>query len=188
MKIFTVMFCLLLSVNAWGQNKNTIHTDTSTNKIDLGKQLAQAVNMTNATFGRKPLLIVDGDRYSGNVKDFKSADIESIQILSAASAKTIYADEGRGGAILITTRQYKVDSYKNELTYLSKSYRKFTREHEDNSHITYRLNGMVLKGDKYAVANKLFNIPEKDIKWIRVKKYRISNGDAAIVSIRTYHN
>lgn len=133
----------------------------------------------------KPLVIVDGALYSGDFTRIQSADIRDINVLKDSAAKSIYGTQGNNGAILITTKNYKINAYEGELTYLSKSYRKFTREHNDNGRIKYRLNGVLVTGNKYEIANKLFDIPRKEIRWIRLKKYKTINGDSAIVSIRT---
>ena len=162
------------------------YSQTELNNGNIDKQLAGIANMTNISPDLRPLIMLDGAPYNSYVTILKSNDIQSIQTVGVASATAIYGNEGKNGAILITTKKYKINSYQGELVYLSKSYRKFTREHNGDSLIKYRLNGRLLTEDKYAIADKLFNIPRKNIKWIRVKKYHTTSGDAAIVSIRTF--
>ena len=51
----------------------------------------------------KPLYIVDGVPYDGNITDINPADIESMNVLKDASASAIYGSRGANGVIMITT-------------------------------------------------------------------------------------
>ena len=53
----------------------------------------------------KPLYIVDGVPYDGNITNINPADIESMNVLKDASASAIYGSRGANGVIIITTKQ-----------------------------------------------------------------------------------
>lgn len=56
------------------------------------------------------LIIVDGEEYDGEIKDISPKDIASIDVLKGRSAKNIYGQKGKNGAIIIHTKNYKEDS------------------------------------------------------------------------------
>ena len=51
----------------------------------------------------KPLVVLDGIPFQGNMSDIAPTDIKSIDILKDASATAIYGSRGANGVILITT-------------------------------------------------------------------------------------
>ncbi|MDQ6471529.1 carboxypeptidase-like regulatory domain-containing protein [Flavobacterium sp. LHD-80] len=59
---------------------------------------------------RKPLIIVDGQFYEGELTDLKSDDIESIEDLKDASRIATYGSRGANGVIIITTKKKSSNS------------------------------------------------------------------------------
>ena len=72
------------------------------------------------TASNSPLVVVDGIPLAdlgggGNLNDFNTNDIESVEILKDASASAIYGARGANGVILITTKRGKAG--KTSVTY-----------------------------------------------------------------------
>ncbi|RKD13244.1 hypothetical protein BCY91_10520 [Pelobium manganitolerans] len=53
----------------------------------------------------KPLLILDGKEFKGEISDIKSDNIKSINVLKDESATKKYGDKGKNGVIEITTKK-----------------------------------------------------------------------------------
>ena len=177
-----LIFVLFLSIG------NRAYSQGELDTLSINQKLTRAIQLTNVASDSRPLIILDGGPFKGDIREFKSNDIESIQLVGKNSAKLIYANAGKNGAVIITSKQYKIEAYQNALCFVSKSYHKYILKHGNHSNIQYRLNGTLLSGDEYAVADKLFVINKKDIKRVRVKKHYTKNGDTAIVSIQTGKN
>jgi TonB-linked SusC/RagA family outer membrane protein len=52
----------------------------------------------------RPLIVVDGIPYNGELRDLNPNDVKSIEILKDASAASIYGSRGANGVILVTTK------------------------------------------------------------------------------------
>ncbi len=55
------------------------------------------------TAGNDPLFVIDGIPVEGGMNNINPRDIESMQVLKAASATAIYGSRGANGVVLITT-------------------------------------------------------------------------------------
>lgn len=97
MRIFTIIFCVFLSMNALGQVKDTTRVDSS--KIVFHER-----SVSSNKLG-KPLYVVDGVIYTKNLNSIRPADIESISILKGVSAIALYGTAGANGVVLITMKQ-----------------------------------------------------------------------------------
>lgn len=53
----------------------------------------------------EPLIVLDGDVYSGRVGDINPTDVENITVLKDASATTLYGNRASNGVILINTKK-----------------------------------------------------------------------------------
>jgi len=53
----------------------------------------------------RPLLVVDGIAFGGNISDINPNDIESMSVLKDASASTLYGNRASNGVIMITTKK-----------------------------------------------------------------------------------
>lgn len=54
---------------------------------------------------KKPLIIIDGIIFKGEMSEIKSDKIESVTVLKDASATKLYDEKGKNGVILITTKE-----------------------------------------------------------------------------------
>ena len=59
------------------------------------------------TASNKPLIVLDGIPYEGDLADLNPNDILSIEVLKDASSSAIYGSRGANGVILISSRQGK---------------------------------------------------------------------------------
>jgi len=99
MRLLTVLFCLSLALNAFSQSKDATRVD-SLNKFKLDSVVK----------AKKPLVVVDGIIYTGDIHAIKPGDISRADLLTTPGATNIYGPRAAGGAILITTRNYQ-ESY-----------------------------------------------------------------------------
>jgi TonB-linked SusC/RagA family outer membrane protein len=59
----------------------------------------------------QPLFIVDGVPLGGDIQDFSPDDIASISVLKGANAAALYGARANNGAIIITTKSGKKDTF-----------------------------------------------------------------------------
>ena len=63
---------------------------------------------TGTTLSRgKPLIILDGTPYSGDMNTLNTNDVESLTVLKDAAANALYGARGANGVIVITTKKGK---------------------------------------------------------------------------------
>ncbi|PIF70197.1 VIT domain-containing protein [Flavobacterium sp. 2] len=77
------------------------------------KDLSQDLNFSRgylAGDSKKPLIIVDGQFYEGELTDLKSDDIDSVDVLKDASRIAAYGSRGANGVIIITTKKQSSNS------------------------------------------------------------------------------
>jgi TonB-dependent SusC/RagA subfamily outer membrane receptor len=97
-----ILFCLIQSVNALAQNSDTVHKDTAKRFT-----IVDAKPIDNH---EKPLYVVDGIIFEGDIKRINPKDILDITVLKQPGSTNIYGPQGANGVVLITTKQYqKVD-------------------------------------------------------------------------------
>jgi len=58
--------------------------------------------------GNKPLYVVDGKVFNGELEDIKVDNIEKLSVIKDASATAIYGSRGANGVIVVTTKNGKV--------------------------------------------------------------------------------
>lgn len=58
--------------------------------------------------GNKPLYIVDGAPYDGDINNLNPADIESMTVQKDAASNALYGARGANGVIMITTKRARV--------------------------------------------------------------------------------
>ena len=59
----------------------------------------------------QPLYIVDGVPLGGDIQDFSPDDIASISVLKGGNAAALYGSRAQNGAIIITTKSGKKDTF-----------------------------------------------------------------------------
>jgi hypothetical protein len=149
----------------------------------IERELTQAIKLSDVDKEKRPLIIFDGAPYNHTIKTFNADNIANIQILNADAAKTIYASDGKNGAIIITSKNYYVFYVENELSIKFKRYRKLLRK--SRYHIGYSVNNTLLEGNNYEVAKQIFDISEKDIIKLYIKRIHKPNVDSLAVDIKT---
>ncbi|TDO94252.1 VIT domain-containing protein [Flavobacterium sp. 245] len=81
--------------------------------VSKNKDLLEDSNLTRgylAGDSKKPLIIVDGQFYEGELTDLKSDDIDTIDVLKDASRIATYGSRGANGVIIITTKKNSSNS------------------------------------------------------------------------------
>ena len=97
MKKLIVIFSFLLSAGAFAQQADSTKKDLK----------------PNSTYGSlPPLVMVDGVKYKGDIKDLNSDDIQSINVLKSPSATSVYGSEALNGVILVTTKKSRLAGLK----------------------------------------------------------------------------
>jgi TonB-dependent SusC/RagA subfamily outer membrane receptor len=107
MKKLIVVFSLLISVGAYAQ------------KADSAKKEFRI--STGNPYDSSPLVIVDGTKYKGDIKNINPNDIESVEVLKDASSKKLYGEAAKNGVILVTTKQGKALALKRSQTTAAKA-------------------------------------------------------------------
>lgn len=73
---------------------------------------------------RKPLIVVDGFQYEGDLRSLNPYEIENITLLKDAAASSIYGAKASNGVIVVTTKKGKTGktqiTYTNNITYTEK--------------------------------------------------------------------
>jgi hypothetical protein len=98
MKIFTVIFCLLVSVSAWCQSSDT------TIKVKSVYELLQQIKKQPGT--SDPLIMLNDSVYTGNIHLIKDSDIVSIDVLKGDEAKKLFGAKAQNGAFMMKTKRY----------------------------------------------------------------------------------
>jgi len=64
---------------------------------------------TSLSASDKPLIVLDGIIYNGDIANVNISDVESVDILKDASAAAVYGSRSANGVLLITTKKGKTD-------------------------------------------------------------------------------
>jgi TonB-linked SusC/RagA family outer membrane protein len=87
-----------------------------------GEPNMQIRGRTSLSGEQRPLIVLDGVIYRGNLNDINPNDIESVDVLKDASAAAIYGSQASNGVIILTTKRGReygkpVISYSNSFTF-----------------------------------------------------------------------
>lgn len=96
--LLAFIFCLLFSLNGLAQSRDT----------------SRKLIRHDTTVKSKPLIVVDGIIYNGDLKSIDPNDISSITVLKDPGATNIYGPQGANGVVIIQTKQYKKHSYPSQ--------------------------------------------------------------------------
>ena len=96
MKLFAVIFCLLVSVGAWGQSADSSKRDTAKGWSGFRDDRS----LPNPT---KPLIVLDGVPYPGIPN---AGDIKQTFLLEGKAATALYGSQAALGVIFVTTKNY----------------------------------------------------------------------------------
>ena len=99
MRICAIIFCLLVSTDAWAQSKNkTKQRDTTI------YQLLQRIKSQPGT--SDPLVMLNDSIYKGDMHLINSKDIISVDVIKGDDAKQIYGPKAQNGVFLMKTKSY----------------------------------------------------------------------------------
>lgn len=108
MRIFTVIFCLFLSLNALGQTNDTV--------AKLNRDTSMVIrDVPSGDVSTKPLLVVDGIIFKGSLKTINPNDIAEVTVLKAKGALALYGTAAANGAILISMKESWRIKHKRQL-------------------------------------------------------------------------
>jgi len=154
MRKLIFIFCLLVSVSAFGQA-----ADTST--------------------GKNTLYIVDGKPDApGN--EVKPADILAVSILNSADAVKLYGKQAMGGATVITSKKYAAAAYQKKLATLSKKYKAYMDEKHNDSNLMYVLNNVIMNQERKSSIQALYELSPDSIAKINFKRQSRFKTDATV--------
>jgi TonB-dependent SusC/RagA subfamily outer membrane receptor len=88
MKKILLAICLFASVGAMAQNS---------------PKISQPAAVSGNTFG-KPLVLLDGEKYYGDINQLDSKSVASITVLKNKDAIQRYGEQAANGVIIITSR------------------------------------------------------------------------------------
>ncbi|MHC0439121.1 VIT domain-containing protein [Flavobacterium sp. 3-210] len=100
-------------VVGYGTQKKSDVVGAISEGILKNKDLSQDSNFNRgylAGDSKKPLIIVDGQIYEGELTDLKSDDFETVEVLKDASRIATYGSRGANGVIIITTKKKSSNS------------------------------------------------------------------------------
>ena len=100
MKIALNLICLILSLNVFGQSVDTARKETAKPLMIVD---AQPINNHD-----KPLYVVDGIIFKGNIKKINPNDIKKVYVLKPPGSTNIYGKQGKYSVILITTKYQRI--------------------------------------------------------------------------------
>lgn len=72
---------------------------------------------------KKPLFILDGEKYDGDINDISPGDIFSISVLKDEITKEIYGNEAEDGVVIIYTNSYKISSIQDLRKFIAQKIR-----------------------------------------------------------------
>ena len=146
MRIFTIIFCLFLSVHAIGQTADTVAKHPSVTTQFRGTTL----------HSKKILIVVDGVIYKDNLKNIDPNSIAGVSVLKPNMAKIKSGKLGENGAVIIETKNGAVPLYEKKLSVLSQDYKSYLLAHNnDDAAIYYVINGEVINNNPGILDNKL---------------------------------
>ncbi len=165
MKIFTVIFCLLMSVSAWGQSSDTMRKDSSMN------------NHKTAFIPGRPMIVVDGVIFPyDSLKNLSIANIISIDTLKNSLRQDTNPNLPDYGTIIYVTKQGAIKSYQKKFSIISKKYKKHLEHQKNDRDIGYIINGIFLGLKPDEQTKTLYEIPAKKIKSFDFTENRFYNG------------
>jgi TonB-dependent SusC/RagA subfamily outer membrane receptor len=95
-----------------------------------------------------PLIVVDGEIYSGSLTDINPSDVATMSVLKNAEASGIYGSRGANGVVMITTK--------------NKTLSNFTTQTENNLNTTFDIDilyDIVSNGKPHSVSLQDYSLP-----------------------------
>ena len=181
MNILIPTFCLLIPLNVFAQKTDSLRNDTTRRFI--------IVDSRSIDGSSKPLYVIDGIIFKGDIKEIKPEAILQVAVLGQPGASSIYGKDGANGVVLIETLNYGVEYYQRKLCNFSMAYRQYLYMHKaEDSNLLYVVNGVVLAGSQSTIIKMIFSQIEK-VKTVhfieKLDKVLNTNNSKAIVVITT---
>ena len=68
---------------------------------------------SSITFEEKPLYIINGNIFDGDISELDETDIENLEVLKGAEAISLYGEDAKNGVLIITTKFGTFETNKN---------------------------------------------------------------------------
>jgi hypothetical protein len=170
MKVFIIIFCLFISMDALAQS-DSLQKDTSKKfTIVDAKPIKQP---------EKVLYIINEmPRYNILIKkDLDINNILYINVLKPSEATSKYGSKAADGAVVIVYKAFAIKAYQKKLSGFSKQYKTYLSTHQNqDKDFQYELNGLTLEDDYFDNIKKLYKIPVESIKRVDFLKNPSHNG------------
>jgi hypothetical protein len=155
MKLYAVIFCLVISVSALGQGSG----DTSAKTKPL-----------NSVATKDTLYVIDGEPSQNKLNNIDPKDIFSITVLKNDNKDPSMNPSNKVVAIVIT-KQSAVKMYKKKFSALSKEYKAYLENAKpEDQNILYVLNGAPISDYSTNGVKTLYDIPFKKIRKVTFLK------------------
>ena len=183
-KLMACISLILLSTRCLlAQPQDTIYTDSS-KKLVIASLIENKILKFNPD--KRPLVVIDGFIYENKFEDIDARIILSFDTIGLPGATNIYGEQGKNGALLITTFKTGLEYCQRKLSNFSFYYRLYLQaNNNDDSGLVYILDGVVLDGKPPDIIKKLYAKIEmiKTINFISAfsKKFNLNNPKPLVV-------
>jgi hypothetical protein len=169
MRVFIIIFFLSVSAKVLAQSVDTSSKDTSKRFM-----IVDAVSVDD---NAKPLYVVDGVIFNGNIKKINPNDILSINIIKKDKASEYFESDVSNGVVVVVTKTGAIKTYQKKFSAFSKKYKDYI-DHNKNSDdsCAYVLNGVIIYSSVNERIKKLYEIPDKEIKGVGIAENPGYNG------------
>jgi len=99
-KLAVILLIPAICLFFWAFSEPEYHVMTIESNVSQNDSLKTRNNSMD-----KPLIIVDGKKYSSSINEINPEQIESISVLKDASAVKIYGEKGKNGVVVVTTKR-----------------------------------------------------------------------------------
>jgi len=160
--MFTVLFCLLLSMYSWGQNANTQKALV----VDKIEKLDSAVD-------KNALYVIDGELSDNKLNNIKPTDIFSIDILKKGEKNSDASLETMRDVVIVVTNAGAIKNYQRKFIAFSKEYKDYLRLNKGSDGLChYFINEKSIDKGQKDFIQKLYEIPADKIVLVTFKSPR----------------
>jgi len=133
------LFGLFISVNVFAQDTDTSKHDTLSHLMIVD---ARPINKDD-----RPLYVVDGVIYKGNIKRINAESILQVVVLKPPGSTNIYGQRGKNGVILLETLKFGKEYCQKKLSQFSIQYQDYLKlNRNDDSELVYVVDGTASYG------------------------------------------
>jgi hypothetical protein len=161
MRVFTIIFCLFLSVDALAQDNVARKTDSPTKSIYSDAR-------------DSVVYIVDGVPSSKD--SVKPNEILIRNVLTGHQLDNLYVNKKLDSVIIIVTKVGAINSYQKKLSDFSVDYKNYLADHHNSDNrIIYCIDGDLFRGDEKRI-KILYNLSANNIDKVSFLKSRDFEG------------